>query len=61
MANINIGGPESVELLHEKKQLREFSTAVKGILCTRLIYLRLKTTDFWATYDINLNPSPNTN
>ena len=33
-----------------KKQLRDFPTAVKGILCTKLIYLRLKTTDFWATY-----------
>ena len=33
---------------HEK-QFREFLTIVNGILCTRLIYLRLKTTDFWAT------------
>ena len=31
-----------------KKQFREFQTAVKGILCTRLIYLRLKTIAFWA-------------
>ena len=33
------------------KQFREFLTAVKGILCARLVYLRLKTTDFWATYE----------
>ena len=41
---------ETDRLLREKKQLREFLTDVKGILCTRFIYLRLKTTDFWATY-----------
>ena len=35
-----------------KKQFREFLTAVRGILYTRFIYLRLKTTDFWATYVI---------
>ena len=33
-----------------KKQSREFLTAVRGKLYTRFIYLRLKTTDFWATY-----------
>ena len=33
-----------------KKQFREFLTAVRGILYTRFLYLRLKTTDFWATY-----------
>ena len=37
---------------HEKKQFREFPTAVKGTLCTRLIYLRLKNTDFWATHGL---------
>ena len=35
-----------------KKQFREFLTAVRGILYTRFIYLRLKTTDFWVTYDL---------
>ena len=34
-----------------EKQCRKFLTALKGTLCTRLIYLRLKSTDFWATYD----------
>ena len=33
----------------KKKQFCEFPTAVKGIVCTRLIYLRLKTSYFWAT------------
>ena len=33
-----------------KKQFREFLSALRGILYTRFIYLRLKTTDFWATY-----------
>ena len=34
---------ETYRLSHEKKkQFREFLTAVKGILCTRLIYLRLQ-------------------
>ena len=32
---------ETDQLSHEKKQFREFLTAVKGILCTRL---RLKAT-----------------
>ena len=34
----------------EKNNSASFS--VRGILYTRLIYLRLKTTDFWATYGI---------
>ena len=40
---------ETDRLWHEKKQFREFLTAVKGI-CASLIYLRLKTTNFWVTY-----------
>ena len=39
-----------IQKYDEKKRFREFLTAVRGILYTRLIYLRLKTTDFWATY-----------
>ena len=38
-----------------KKQFREFLTAVRGILYTIFIYLRLKTTDFWATYDTTMS------
>ena len=41
---------ETDRLWSEKKQFREFLTAVKGILCASLIYLRLKTTNFWVTY-----------
>ena len=42
---------EGRKIQRKKKQFREFLTALKGTLCTRLIYLRLKSTDFWATYD----------
>ena len=37
--------------IQTEKQFREFLTALKGTLCTRFIYLRLKSTDFWASYD----------
>ena len=37
--------------IQREKQFCEFLAALKGTLCTRLIYLRLKSIDFWATYD----------
>ena len=37
--------------IQREKQFCEFLTALKGTLCTRLSYLRLKSIDFWATYD----------
>ena len=42
---------ETNRLSHEKKQFREFLTAVRGLLYTRFIYFGLETTDFWVTYD----------
>ena len=41
------------EIFGKRKNRRAAGETVKGILCTRLIYLRLKTTDFWATYDFS--------
>ena len=42
---------EGSSKIQREKQFREFLTALKGTLCTRFIYLRLKSTDFWAAYD----------
>ena len=45
---------ETDRLSHEKKQFREIPTAVKGTLCTRLIYLRFKKHRFLGRLWLNM-------